>query len=218
MGKFQDLTGKKFGMLTAIEQAPSGKDNRGCTITKWWWQCKCGVRKVIPPAPVKRGTVVSCGCYNKENNYMQFKHGMIHTKEYLTWVQIKRRATSKEPRYKEYVNRGIDSLWLVDFESFYSHIGDAPSPKHTIDRIDNSIGYFPGNIRWATVKEQNRNYSQNKLIEYNGKTQSVTEWAEELGMKRHLIFNRIKNGWSIEEALTGNRIKKSKSCKNSECV
>lgn len=127
------------------------------------------------------------------------KHGMSNTLEYHSWQGMKKRALVKEKRYKTYEGKGISEEWLNSFEAFYRDMGAAPSPNHTIERKDNSIGYFKDNCKWATRKEQTRNYSLNRIIEYNGEKLCVTEWAEKLEIPRHIIYNRLNKGWSIEK-------------------
>jgi hypothetical protein len=81
-------------------------------------------------------------------------------------------------------------------------MGECPSDSHTIDRIDNNKGYSPENCRWATMKEQTRNTRRNRILEFDGKSLCLQEWAEITGLKRTTIAERINRGWTVEEALT----------------
>ena len=83
-----------------------------------------------------------------------------------------------------------------------AEVGPRPSDKHSLDRIDNAKGYEPGNVRWATMSAQCRNKRNNRLLTFRGKTQCMTAWGEELGLSRGCIKCRLKNGWSVEEALS----------------
>lgn len=92
-------------------------------------------------------------------------------------------------------------------------MGERPEGT-TIDRIDGSLGYGPGNCRWATIIQQQANISTNVNIEFFGKTQNISAWARELGLDASNLAWRLRNGWSIEQALTtkpntGNRTNKN---------
>ena len=87
-------------------------------------------------------------------------HNASNTPEYRTWAGMKNRCLNpNNPRYKSYGGRGISvcSEWIESFSAFLSHVGLKPSPLHSIDRINNDGNYEPGNVRWATAKEQARN-------------------------------------------------------------
>lgn len=124
---------------------------------------------------------------------------------YSTWAQMLSRCNSKSARgYKNYGGRGIKvcERWL-NFALFLEDMGEKPSPHHTLDRFPNNNGnYEPGNCRWATQSEQQRNKRLNRLLTYNGKTQCITEWAEEIGTTTNVLYTRIKLGWSVEDVLT----------------
>ncbi len=126
---------------------------------------------------------------------------MSHSHEYHSWAGMKRRAFVKEDRYKTYEGKGIEEDWVNSFEEFFKDMGVAPSPKHSIERKDNTKGYFKWNCIWATTKEQNRNYSLNRIIEYKGIKMCVTDWAEKMSLPRHLIYHRLNSGWTVEKTL-----------------
>lgn len=131
-------------------------------------------------------------------------HGKRYTNTYTKWANMKSRCQNKnDPRYKWYGGRGISICdeWQL-FSGFYSDMGDPPTAKHSLDRIDNNKGYYKDNCRWTTHKEQCRNRSSNSLITYNGQTKSKTEWAEDYGLTYHQLKNRLSSGWAIEKALT----------------
>ena len=80
-------------------------------------------------------------------------------------------------------------------------MGSRPEGR-TIDRIDGSKGYEPGNCRWASNKEQARNKRTNLIVTYRGESRCVAEWVEILGLKEKLVRVRLSRGWSPERAFT----------------
>ncbi len=125
-------------------------------------------------------------------------------KEYRAWVAIRNRCNNKTNyAYKHYGGRGIKvSKEWDSFEQFYIDMGDAPSPKHSIDRIDNNGDYSKVNCRWATPYQQGLNRRTTRNITFNGKTMCIREWEKEMNVGRSTIQTRIQNGWSIKRALT----------------
>lgn len=139
------------------------------------------------------------------------KHNMNNI-TYQSWCLMKQRCLNKKAgAYKDYGGRGIKvcSRWLK-FENFYADMGDRPSKKHSIDRIDNNGNYELKNCKWSTRKEQANNRRTNHLLTYKGKTQTIAQWAEELKMSYGSICNRLRNNLKIEEVLNPNPIKRIK--------
>lgn len=116
-----------------------------------------------------------------------------------------RRCTDPEhPVYHRYGGRGITVApeWL-DFDTYYADTGEPPEPGMTLDRVDNDLGYGPGNWRWATRQEQSANRGKFcHHLTFEGKTQTASEWARELGLKVETIIWRVKAGWPVERILT----------------
>jgi hypothetical protein len=115
---------------------------------------------------------------------------------------INRCKNTSQKAFPRYGGRGIVvcDRW-TKFENFYADMGERPI-GHTLDRIDNDLGYEPGNCRWATVSEQNRNKRSNHVIEYNGEKLCISEWARRVGIDGKTIRRRLDVGWSVEKALT----------------
>jgi len=111
----------------------------------------------------------------------------------------------KKDNYIAYGGRGICvcDRWRNDFMAFLHDMGQRPSPKHSIDRINNDGNYEPNNCRWATTKEQARNRRSNKLYTYRGNTKTIAEWADEYNLPYHILHQRLfKFKWPIKRALT----------------
>jgi len=205
MGKFLDLTGKKFGRLTVIGKGTTSKNTYGRTTFKWEVLCDCGKTSFVGTAKLKNGHTQSCGCLQIETaRDIAVTHGMRRTPEYASWASMKNRCLCKtSKRYAEWGGRGIKihSSWVDSFEQFFRDMG--PRPKGTtIDRIDNSGHYEPGNCRWATPIEQSNNQRSTRRLTVNGVTKTVTEWSVFLKITRATIANRLKRGESMESIVS----------------
>lgn len=172
--------------------------------------------------PVKLNVRLQKPTERKEGD-PRVKHGHATSKEitpeFCTWMGIKSRCFyPKNTQWERYGGRGITMCdrWKNDFLSFYEDVGPKPSPKHSIDRIDNNGNYEPGNVRWVTIKEQNRNKSNNYNITWNGVTKCVADWGQELvikqlGIRAATIYDRIRRrGWTVEKTFTTPLIIRSK--------
>jgi hypothetical protein len=132
------------------------------------------------------------------------KTGCSRMEEYQIWNLIIYRCTNpNNSAFANYGGRGITicDAWRRDFTRFLQDVGRRPSSAHTLDRIDNDRGYMPGNVRWATKKEQNRNRRSNTHISAFGKTMTLIEWSELYKVASGTILNRLKLGWPMELAL-----------------
>jgi hypothetical protein len=138
---------------------------------------------------------------------------MRQSPEYSIYsAMLSRCYNPKNKRYDRYGGRGITVCqeWRDDFSAFYNHIGPRPSKQHSIDRIDNDLGYMPGNVRWATNIEQAYNKSSNTYYTLNGITMTLTEWSKETGIKPSTIITRLKRGWPVDEAIAAPLTHKSR--------
>lgn len=132
------------------------------------------------------------------------QHGMTNTPEYQCWRNILMRCFNPKTRmYPRYGGRGITICdeWRDSFLSFYQHVGPRPSKGHSIDRIDNDGDYEPGNVRWATRKEQQANLAKSILLTRDGETHCVREWSRRLGVSKNVILRRIHSGWPPNSVL-----------------
>lgn len=198
MTKFNDLTGRVFERLTVVSREPS----RGY-MTMWQCVCQCGRIKVVSTANLGTGNSRSCGCIRTErlvadNKARQTTHGMSRTPLYRIWGGIITRCRNPRGRqWPDYGGRGIKICdeWATSFEAFRDYMPPRPSPRHQIDRIDNDGNYEPGNVRWATVKEQALNRRTSTAITIDGQTKTLSQWADDAGIDRATFVYRLKRGW-----------------------
>lgn len=193
-----DLTGQRFGKLVAIKTV--GYDNQRNIM--WECICDCGKTTTTRASGLRFGNPQSCGCL-KANNSMT--HGLSRHPLYSTWQGMKERCYNiKNIKYHLYGGRGIIvcERWLHSFETFYADMGDKPTKKHSLDRFPNTNGnYEPGNCRWATVGQQNRNKKGCVIIEYNGVKKNAVDWAVDLGMTKGTFIGRINMGWDVDRIM-----------------
>ena len=146
---------------------------------------------------------------------MNFKHGGRRTSEYGIWLGIKSRCLLKTNKaYGNYGGRGISicDRWM-DFASFLEDMGPRPSKGHSVERRDNNGGYNPANCFWATRTEQNRNKKDNALLTVDGETLPVSAWAERCGLKYGTLHQRLRQGWTPEQAVKTPKVTARKGVK-----
>lgn len=202
MRRFIDLTNQKFGRLTALYRLHN-TDGK----TKWLCICECGNLAETSLSHLRNGGAKSCGCLHKEMMIQTFtKHNKSNTRLYNIWQGMKKRCYNiNDEAYKYYGGRGIKvcNEWLNDFQAFYDWAMNNDYKENlTIDRIDVDTDYKPGNCRWATNKDQQRNKRSNNYYTINGETHCLKEWCEILNLNYYTVHNRIvRYSWPIEKAL-----------------
>lgn len=151
-------------------------------------------------------------------------HGLSTTPEYLAWKAMKWRCNPKnKANRRQYFERGIFVCleWANSFLAFLAHIGKMPSPGLEVDRKDGSAGYEPGNVRWATQKEQMLNTRANHQLTINGKTQPLAQWAESAGISPNTLTFRVARNWPESELLSTekgrHRVPRPVRCSCGEC-
>ena len=202
----EDLTGRSFGSQEVLGPDVTSR-SRG---QRWRVRCACGQERSVDGTSLRQGTSRSCGCERGRNiSKAVKKHGATaisgRTPEYRTWCAMKERCERVGHRsYPDYGGRGIRvaDTWRDDFARFLADVGKRPSPKHTIDRIENARGYEPGNVRWATRKEQNQNKRNAKLVTIEGETLCITEWARRNKLATATVVCRLQRGWDPVDAVT----------------
>lgn len=203
------MIGQRFGRLIIVADAGRVLQPSGQSKKVWECLCDCGKKVIVRQGKLRLGTTKSCGCFRVDNTTeMRTTHGKHGTTEFNILAGIKQRCLNpNSDAYKHYGGRGITvcDRWLGKdgLENFISDMGPRPSPEHTIDREDNSMGYSPDNCRWATAKEQANNTRRNTFIEFDGQTKTLIEWATIYGIKSSTLCQRLyRSKWTIEKSLT----------------
>lgn len=192
--------GDRFGRYVAVSEVKKRGGRK-----QWLVRCECGTEKETYQFSLLSGGSQSCGCLKRDKIIArQTTHGMSKTSEFQIWFQMKERCLN--PKHPEYVNYGLRGIgvfgdWIESFQCWLSHIGQRPSKKHSLDRIDNSRGYEPGNVRWATQKEQTRNMRRNVIVEHEGKQWCFTDLASHLGINANTARVRMCRGKTPRQAL-----------------
>ena len=200
------LIGKKQNMLTAnkiIKILGKRKPNQYSTMIEC--VCECGNLTQLFPYQFEKGSILSCGCLKHKTPY-NATHKMSKENLYHIWETMRLRCASpKNSKYYAYGKRGIKVCdeWFNDFLSFKEwSLKNGYAPNLSIDRIDNNGNYEPTNCRWVSRKTQQRNRRNCVYITYDGKTQCLIEWCEQLNLSYKTINNRISNGWDPIKAIT----------------
>lgn len=190
-------TGTRFGKLTIIEFAESRKQQ-----SYFRCACDCGNELITSAARLKDGRTRSCGCLRREVPH-PIKHGLAGTRIWRHWQGMRRRCFSVNTSdYPNYGGRGITACprWN-DFKNFLADMGYPPTDGHTLDRVDVNGNYEPSNCRWATRVEQARNKRNTKRFFHDGQNLTSAEWGEKRGFSPSLVLNRVRDGWSIADAI-----------------
>ena len=179
--------GERYGRLTVVREAIK----KG----KYRWvmcRCDCGTVREFRIDYLNNGTSTSCGCRQRELARDRLTtHNMSESMEYESWSRMKNRCNNVYSKdFEMYGGRGIKvcERWNK-FENFYADMGARPSPKHSLERIDNDGNYEPDNCKWATIEEQNNNKRNNALFFYNGRYLTVGEGTRLLGLDYRKLYH-----------------------------
>jgi hypothetical protein len=172
MGKIIDITGHRFGKLVALHRTANAVTSRNSV---WLCQCDCGNTHATRLSRLRDGTTKSCGCawHPEKHGYAKLSDGPRHYL-YNLWSGIIDRCTNPNSiGFERYKDRGVCDRWRDSFPDFLAdilaEIGERPSSRYSLDRRDNEAGYKPGNVRWATAKEQAENSRPKRWTRWSGR-------------------------------------------------
>ncbi len=215
---FRDMTGQVFSRLTVLGIIEYRILTSGKRKPFWLCQCICGNTTIVDTASLNNANTRSCGCLvNELIGNLNRTHGMSKTTTYYSWLHMRGRCYDiKDPKYYRYGERGIRicNHWLQSFENFLEDMGEKPPDRKSIERIDNDANYSCGhceeclnnrwvaNCCWANIIEQANNKSNVRKFTFQGRTQTLPQWCRELHLKATCVHRRLRDGWSLERALT----------------
>lgn len=182
MPAFRDLAGQTFGRLTVLQRGEDQIRPSGRRLVIWRCQCVCGAEAAVRSDHLTCEKIQSCGCWRRDQ---PTKHGGAYSKEYNSWGNAQQRCDNpNNPGYDDYGGRGITfcDRWRK-FENFLADMGECPDPDFSIERQDNDRGYEPGNCKWASTAEQNRNRCMSTR-----NTSGVTG----------VVFNKARGTWHAQ--------------------
>lgn len=196
MKKVIDLKGEIFNNLKVIEFKEIKNSN-----SHWICECLlCGSSTIVSRPNLRSGNTTDCGCIkSKKLSSASIKHGKSNSKTWNSWSCMRRRLRIGAKHSPIYGKIKIQDSWN-SFENFLLDMGERPEGM-TLDRIDNTKGYYKENCRWSTQADQNRNRSTNVILTFDGKSMCATDWATEIGVHRDTIRRRINRGLPIEKVL-----------------
>lgn len=194
-----DLTGMKFGRLTAIQKTT------GTTRGQWDCVCECGNTSVVRSTELRKLTTLSCGCLLRDvQRKRHTTHGMHKTQAYSSWKNMTQRCNNPNHRdYPRWGGRGITicEKWST-FEGFWEDMGPTHVEGLSIERVENNGNYCRENCKWADRYEQHNNKRSNRFITAFGKTLTSYAWERETGVGHETIRSRIRLGWKPEDAVS----------------
>lgn len=207
--EYEVIQGERYGRLTVVEESESTKDCYGRRVRMVKCKCDCGNSCIVPFKDLRYGNSKSCGCLAKEVRLKNSTtHGLANRHPlYGVWKGIKSRCliTTSEA-YKDYGGRGITICkeWRDNFKVFFDWcVSHGWHKGLSIDRIDNNKGYSPDNCRFADVFMQARNKRNNHEVIYKGeKWHSLAQFCQDLHLDYKTMYQRIKRGLTIEQAVT----------------
>jgi len=193
-----DLTGQRFNRVTVKGRNPINKITpNGNNKPRWDCVCDCGKNFTTQGASLRYGVTQSCGCLKEEDKVRLSNLNRSHSLSKTYWFRIfhqeKNRCNNPRNRaYKDYGGRGIRFLF-TSLEQFVAELGERPTPKHTVDRINNNGHYEPGNVRYATWEQQANNQRHKRLDKRRGYSSTF----------QGVFWHTAKGKWVVRMSVNG---------------
>lgn len=215
-----DLSGKRFGRLTAIEIVGRTICPNGTRQTMWRCKCDCGNETTVKYIALVSGNTKSCGCGEKENKLANMRNAWENNRKsvgkhflgcleehplYKTWkTMLTRCYNPNSMSYKHYGGRGIKvcERWSGEngFENFVNDMGERPNGT-TLDRIDVNSAYCPENCRWATTEQQMNNRTDNSRVILDGESITCSQLCRRYGFYYTYVTHLIHDGVDVNEVI-----------------
>lgn len=195
-------------------------ESKSGNVTKWECACDCGHKPLIHVSTLSQGLIRHCeNCRTKRSRRERTvkrreRHGLGTGSTYISYSKmISRVYNPRHVSHFRYKNQNITvcDRWLNSYLNFLEDMGERPKGM-TLERIDNNKGYFPGNCKWASRTEQQRNRKNTLYVNFNGEKKKLVELIEERNnhyksigspnkLTYNLVYSRIKAGWDPGKAL-----------------
>lgn len=189
MGALIDLTGQRFGRWLVLNKT----NRRVAGQLLWRCRCDCGAESDVSGANLRRGLSLGCGCargrHRVTHGHASRRNG--RSREYRAWLSMKCRCLNERTGDPNYRGIPVCPRWSDSFEAFLADMGECPKGL-TLDRIDNNRGYEPGNCRWATYAEQNRNTCRNRWVLLGGERMVLGDAIRLIGVTYAAIYQEMR--------------------------
>ena len=186
------LIGRRFGLLSVIAKTPERREK----YIVWRCLCDCGQEILVTTHDLQSGRKKYCS--RTQHPPIRKNKIRLDRRTYSTWRKMLRRCDS--PHKPCYKGVRVCGRWR-EFNLFVADMGLRPQGAWTLDRIDNTKGYEPGNCRWASPRTQHKNRATSVFVEYKGEKWYLVELCEILGKKYSVVKGRLRSGWGIIDAL-----------------
>jgi hypothetical protein len=201
---------ERFGRWTVISEASSLSSLAGYRVRRLLCRCDCGTQRVVKLQSLVTHNSLSCGCFQRERTreavtrHGHCRKGTGKSRAYASWQHMRFRCENPQSAgYRHYGGRGIRvcKRWQ-SFENFLADMGE-PSPRMSLDRLNNNGDYKPSNCKWSSYSDQLSNTRVTVYLRFRGESLSLRDWSQRTGIPRRVLYHRRSNLlWSVRKTLT----------------